>query len=322
MPAKVAISCNRKEEGKETKGTGGQERDGEEDFRKNGADQDFMHISRTFLLFLILLNVYCNTVYTQRLTQNNQTRLAMYESFIEEDLAHVQYFMSDMIANDVNFASIRYPLSDVNSYLQGQILREKFESFMKSIDGISAFCVLSSETDFFSGAYARENTYVEKENIQAYLQKLVSEEDDMVTDWRIQKIGDEYYFIKIMGQGHAYCGCLIAVGNLSRQQDDSYLLFENGGAFLSYTDTMEKLGVKIRENKGSYRSGSAGNQFVVQGYSDLLNANILLVEEYHGIWSLQSIPLIMVVISVFCCLDCPVLPAFEERIPVTAGGYG
>ena len=33
MPAKVAISCNRKEEGKETKGTGGQERDGEEDFR-------------------------------------------------------------------------------------------------------------------------------------------------------------------------------------------------------------------------------------------------------------------------------------------------
>ena len=50
MPAKVAISCNRKEEGKETNGTGGQERDGEEDFRKNGADQDFMHISRTFFV--------------------------------------------------------------------------------------------------------------------------------------------------------------------------------------------------------------------------------------------------------------------------------
>lgn len=298
MPAKVAISCNKKEEKRQK-----ELEDRSVTGKKTSARMVLIKILCIFLvpflLFLILLNVYCNTVYTQRLTQNNQTRLAMYESFIEEDLAHVQYFMSDMIANDVNFASIRYPLSDVNSYLQGQILREKFESFMKSIDGISAFCVLSSETDFFSGAYARENTYVEKENIQAYLQKLVSEEDDMVTDWRIQKIGDEYYFIKIMGQGHAYCGCLIAVGNLSRKQDDSYLLFENGGAFLSYTDTMEKLGVKIRENKGSYRSGSAGNQFVVQGYSDLLNANILLVEEYHGIWSLQSIPLIMVVISLF-----------------------
>ena len=298
MPAEVAISCNRKEEKRQK-----ELEDRSVTGKKTSARMVLIKILCIFLvpflLFLILLNVYCNTVYTQRLTQNNQTRLAMYESFIEEDLAHVQYFMSDMIANDVNFASIRYPLSDVNSYLQGQILREKFESFMKSIDGISAFCVLSSETDFFSGAYARENTYVEKENIQAYLQKLVSEEDDMVTDWRIQKIGDEYYFIKIMGQGHAYCGCLIAVGNLSRKQDDSYLLFENGGAFLSYTDIMEKLGVKIRENKGSYRSGSAGNQFVVQGYSDLLNANILLVEEYHGIWSLQSIPLIMVVISLF-----------------------
>ncbi|MDE7188149.1 MAG: hypothetical protein K2O13_11680, partial [Lachnospiraceae bacterium] len=95
-----------------------------------------------FLLFLILLNVYCNTVYTQRLTQNNRTRLEMYVSFIEEDLEHVQYFMSDMIANDGTFASIRYPLSEVNSYLQGQVLKEKFESVMKSIDGITAFCVL------------------------------------------------------------------------------------------------------------------------------------------------------------------------------------
>lgn len=252
-----------------------------------------------FLLFLLLLNVYCNTVYTQRLAQNNRTRLAMYESFIEEDLAHVQYFMSDMIANDVTFTSIRYPLSDVNSYLQGQVLREKFESFMKSIDGISAFCVLSSETDFFSGAYARENTYVEKENIQAYLQNLVAEEEDVITDWRIQKIGDEYYFIKIMGQGHAYCSCLIAANNLSRKQDDSYLLFENGGEYISYGDKMKELGVKFREDKLSYRSGSDGNQFIVQGYSDLLHANILLVEEYHSIWSMQSIPFLMVMISLF-----------------------
>ena len=174
-----------------------------------------------FLLFLILLNVYCNTVYTQRLTQNNRTRLEMYVSFIEEDLEHVQYFMSDMIANDGTFASIRYPLSEVNSYLQGQVLKEKFESVMKSIDGITAFCVLSSESNFFSGTYARGITYVEKENIQSYLQELVSEEsEEMISDWRIQQIGEEYYFIKIMGQGNTYCGCLIAANNLSRQQDD------------------------------------------------------------------------------------------------------
>lgn len=253
-----------------------------------------------FLLFIILLNVYCNMVYTQRLTQNNQTRLDMYESFIAEDLEHVQYFMSDMIANDGTFAAIRYPLSDVNSYLQGQVLKEKFESVMKSIDGITAFCVLSSESNFFSGTYAREITYVEKDNIQAYLQALVSEEEDgMISDWRIQKIGGEYYFIKVMGQGHAYCSCLIAANNLSRQQDASYLLFENGGEFISYVSRMNELGVKIEKNRNSYRSGNAGNQFVVQEYFDLLNANILLVEEYHGIWNFRSLPVLMVIISLF-----------------------
>lgn len=250
-----------------------------------------------FLLFIILLNVYCNTVYTLRLTQNNRTRLEMYESFIEEDLEHVQYFMSDMIANDEAFASIRHPLSDVNSYLQGHVLREKFESVMKSIDGITAFCILGSESNFFSGAYAREITYVEKENIQAYLQALVKEEEEgMISDWRIQKIGGEYYFIKIMGQGNTYCSCLIAANNLSRQQEDSYLLFENGGEFISYASRMEELGVTLENGRDSYRSGG---QFVVQEYFGLLNANILLVEEYHGIWSFRSLPVMMVIISLF-----------------------
>ena len=116
MPAEVAISCNRKEEKRQK-----ELEDRSVTGKKTSARMVLIKILCIFLvpflLFLILLNVYCNTVYTQRLTQNNQTRLAMYESFIEEDLAHVQYFMSDMIANDVNFASIRYPLSDVNSYL-------------------------------------------------------------------------------------------------------------------------------------------------------------------------------------------------------------
>ena len=38
---------------------------------------------------------------------------------------------------------LRYPLSYVDSYLQVQQLQEKFESVMKTIDSISAFCIIS-----------------------------------------------------------------------------------------------------------------------------------------------------------------------------------
>ena len=38
-----------------------------------------------FFLFMFGLNVYSNTIYRQRLTENNQTRLTMFESFLEED---------------------------------------------------------------------------------------------------------------------------------------------------------------------------------------------------------------------------------------------
>ena len=83
--------------------------------RPNTAKTTLLKISMLFLIpfffFLIGLNIYSNTIYRQRLTENNQTRLTMYESFLEEDLKHVEYFMSDMIANDGSYNALRYPLS-------------------------------------------------------------------------------------------------------------------------------------------------------------------------------------------------------------------
>ena len=47
-----------------------------------------------FFLFMFGLNVYSNTIYRQRLTENNQTRLTMFESFLEEDLKNVETGLS------------------------------------------------------------------------------------------------------------------------------------------------------------------------------------------------------------------------------------
>lgn len=53
--------------------------------RPNTAKTTLLKISMLFLIpfffFLIGLNIYSNTIYRQRLTENNQTRLTMYESF-------------------------------------------------------------------------------------------------------------------------------------------------------------------------------------------------------------------------------------------------
>lgn len=257
-----------------------------------------------FFLFMFGLNVYSNTIYRQRLTENNQTRLTMFESFLEEDLKNVEYFMSDMIANDGGFNALRYPLSYVDSYLQVQQLQEKFESVMKTIDSISAFCIISPKSNITNGPFRKNVSYDEKENIKTYLNQLVKEKGDgVITDWRVQQIGEKYYFLKIMGLGGVYSSCIIDVGNVSTIEEigseNSYLVFEENGEILSYQEQMKELGIRVQEGKTSYLTGSRRDQFVVMSYSEILNCCLMLVEPYRGIWSMESLPLIMLLLSVF-----------------------
>ena len=257
-----------------------------------------------FLLFMFGLNVYSNTIYRQRLTENNQTRLTMFESFLEEDLKNVEYFMSDMIANDGGFNALRYPLSYVDSYLQVQQLQEKFESVIKTIDSISAFCIISPKSNITNGPFRKNVSYDEKENIKTYLNQLVKEKGDgAITDWRVQQIGEKYYFLKIMGLGGVYSSCIIDVGNVSTIEEigseNSYLVFEENEEILSYQEQMKELGIRVQEGKTSYLTGSRRDQFVVMSYSEILNCCLMLVEPYRGIWSMESLPLIMLLLSVF-----------------------
>ena len=257
-----------------------------------------------FFLFMFGLNVYSNTIYRQRLTENNQTRLTMFESFLEEDLKNVEYFMSDMIANDGGFNALRYPLSYVDSYLQVQQLQEKFESVMKTIDSISAFCIISPKSNITNGPFRKNVSYDEKENIKTYLNQLVKEKGDgAITDWRVQQIGGKYYFLKIMRLGGVYSSCIIDVGNVSTIEEigseNSYLVFEENEEILSYQEQMKELGIRVQEGKTSYLTGSRRDQFVVMSYSEILNCCLMLVEPYRGIWSMESLPLIMLLLSVF-----------------------
>ena len=276
--------------------------------RPNTAKTTLLKISMLFLIpfffFLIGLNIYSNTIYRQRLTENNQTRLTMYESFLEEDLKHVEYFMSDMIANDGSYNALRYPLSYVDSYLQVQQLQEKFESVMKTIDSISAFCIISPKSNITNGPFRKNISFDEKDNIKKYLNQLVTEKgDEAITDWRVQQIGDKYYFLKIMGLGGVYTSCIIDVDNVSsieeKGTEKSYLVFEENGMILSYRDKMKDLQIRIEEEETSYLSGHGRNQFVVMSYSEILNCYLMLVEPYRGIWSMESMPLIMLLLSVF-----------------------
>ena len=252
-----------------------------------------------FLIFLIFLNVYSNRMYRQRLAENNQTKIAMFESMLSEDIKNIEYFMSDMIANDGNYRALMYPVDETESYLQTYQLGEKFESVMKIITSVSGFALISPKIGLSSGTFHKEIPYEHKEAVINYLNQEIAENNEaLIPAWQVGEIGGRNYFYKIMGNGGVYIACVIDAKDISSVEENngtkSYLLFEKGGKALAYGEDLESLGVTLLNKKSAYISGSDGGYFVVAGQQEFFGSRLLSVEAYRPIYSSQTFPIIVV----------------------------
>ncbi len=265
-----------------------------------------------FLIFLVFLNIYSNRMYRQRLAENNQSKISMYESMLSEDIKNIEYFMSDMIANDGNYRALMYPIDATESYLQTYQLGEKFESVMKIITSVTGFTIVSPDIDLSSGTFRREVAYEQKEAIINQMDALVSQNQGAVEPvWEVLQIPGENYFYKIMGNGGVYSACLINARDISLVENKdgavSYLLFEKDGKVLAYQDELEDLGIEISETKNSYISGTNGDYFIVGGEEELFGCRLILAEAYKPIWSSRTFPFmvicatIMFILLLICC---------------------
>lgn len=154
-----------------------------------------------FSFFMIGLNVYSSQVYHERLIQKNLDRIQMYRSFMEEDLERVNYFMSDLIANDNSFKVLRYPQDDLGAWNRRYELIEKFDTVMKTVKWMTGFCVVNPDTGIFFDDFLKDIDYEEKEKLRDYIKNLLAEEgEEAISGAPIHQIGDKYYILKIMGE--------------------------------------------------------------------------------------------------------------------------
>ena len=265
-----------------------------------------------FLIFLIFLNIYSNRMYRQRLAENNQSKISMYESMLSEDIKNIEYFMSDMIANDGNYRALMYPIDATESYLQTYQLGEKFNSVMKIITSVTGFSLVSPKIDLSSGTFQKEVAYEQKEAIIDRMDEVISQNQGEVEPvWHVDEIRGQNYFYKIMGNGGVYSACIIDAGDISLVEDEdgatSYLLFEKDGQVLAYGDALNALGIQIRSGENAYISGKDGGYFIVQGDKEFFGCHLISVEPYKPIWSSRTFPLIVIcatimfILLLICC---------------------
>lgn len=260
-----------------------------------------------FCLFLLFINFYTQSNYIKHLTENHQTRISMFTSFLQKDIENIEHFLADMIANDGNYQALKYPISQVDSYLQIYALREKFATMMESLDIVTAFLLECPKTDMRSSSFQPDIAYDKQEAIAAYFHEMVSgNEPEMVPQWQLASINSEYYFYKLVGNNGVYTVCVIAVEDISSKEEtqntESFLIFEQDGIPLCYAQELEKYGIRLNTEGDNTIRGNQSDYFMVQGTEEFLGCRILSLETYRPIGSALFFPALIVMTAILVLL--------------------
>ena len=153
-----------------------------------------------FFLFLIICFGYGYVDSYYNRSMSNRSELKMYQSFLEDEMQKISFFMSDIAANNTAFSCFRYPQSSLDEHLNKYSLMEKFESIMKIDERINLMGIISTEYNVYGTNYRRGISYDKKEHIDNYIRERAAlNEDDEIGRWEICKIDGTNYFRQIMG---------------------------------------------------------------------------------------------------------------------------
>lgn len=250
-----------------------------------------------FFLFLIICFGYGYVDSYYNRSMSNRSELKMYQSFLEDEMQKISFFMSDIAANNTAFSCFRYPQSSLDEHLNKYSLMEKFESIMKIDERINLMGIISTEYNVYGTNYRRGISYDKKEHIDNYIRERAAlNEDDEIGRWEICKIDGTNYFLQIMGSRGVYCFCLVSLASASQKMDTGhgwrYITFADENGFLLYEKEMEALRLRWKTQE-SYLGGRFFQQLVTGSSSDIMGCNMVLIDSMWSVWTAKSVPFIV-----------------------------
>lgn len=250
-----------------------------------------------FFLFLMICFGYGYVDSYYNRSMSNRSELKMYQSFLEDEMQKISFFMSDIAANNTAFSCFRYPQSSLDEHLNKYFLMEKFESIMKIDQRIDMMGIISTEYNVYGTNYRRGISYDKKEHIDNYIRKMAAlNKDDEIGRWEICKIDGTNYFLQIMGSRGVYCFCLVSLASASRKLDTGhgwrYITFADENGFLLYEEEMEAMRLRWKPEE-SYLGGRYFQQLVTGSSSGIMGCNMVLIDSMWSVWTAKSVPLIV-----------------------------
>jgi two-component system sensor histidine kinase YesM len=166
---------------------------------------------------LIVQSFYATSVVHARVAESNRNLLSVYLGQIEQNLTYVEFFLTSMVAYDVDLLSIE-SIGDADRYMLAKIrLFIKLSDAIPLHQGMDGFFVYVSNRDDFFEVYNSGLDLDRKERIRARLRGILGgplPPDGESRKWVPVKIDGEFYLLQIAKTGATYIGAWVSAGRL------------------------------------------------------------------------------------------------------------
>lgn len=232
-------------------------------------------ITFPMIAFLIYNNLYAITVVRHQVAESNRNLISLYMDQIDDNLNDLDAYMTNLIVNDKDLQMMSY-MNRNQRVLAKVRLDAKMTAdigTLKTVDSIFVYTI--ADQDYFDVFRGFDNNTQERRNVRAYIRSLIRElevtKEFNKRSWYVKRIGETYYFFRILQTSDAYVGAWVNIERLSvplnllelGERGFSLFATENGVP-MTHEETVADFGIDLNHDLSSYYlSGTQVKHLVV-----------------------------------------------------------
>jgi two-component system sensor histidine kinase YesM len=234
-------------------------------------------ITVPLITLLIYTNYYSIHVVHNQVAVSNKNMMSLYMKQIDNQLDDVDKHVVSLAATDLDIQTFGAPESDTAYQLAKTSLNNKLSSDILS-KPVDSFFVFSIPKDDLLDVFRSSITYSERTLLRDYLHSYLRSDPDYAGNhgnrWFAQKIGQSFYFFRILQIGDIYIGTWVNAGKLltplnfiNLGKTGAALFVSDRGEPLSSTNMLPDGKIELHQGLQQYYMTGDKNDILVVGES-------------------------------------------------------
>lgn len=286
-----------------------------------------LFVTVPLITLLIYTNFYSIHVVHNQVASSIKNLISLYEGQIDTQLQDADRNLLSLVTSDYDFRSMNTPNSEDEYQLAKHSVSDKLSNDIVLYKSIDAFYVYSQSRQDLLDIFKASVTFQERDQVEQYLHRLLSERPNLAeirNSWFVQKIGQDYYMLRVIQSGDLYVGAwvnaktlLIPLNLINLGSEGSALFVTNQGELMVSTNPLADENIDFSKSfQHFYISGSKNNLLIVGEPSQKGDFNLVAVMPDKQI--LQNLPNLTRIIEVISFASIVLIPISLFSPPYSA----